>query len=61
MQQHGWTQRLSHLVKEERERQASCDITKMWNLHKNDTNELTDKTETDSDIENKCEAVIQTL
>ena len=31
----------------------------MWNLQKNDTSELTDKTETDSDVDNKCEMVTQ--
>ena len=36
--------------KSERERQVSYDITYMWNLVQNDTNELIDiyKTETDS-------------
>ena len=33
--------------KSDRERQISCDIPYMWNL-KNDTNELTYKTEMDS-------------
>ena len=32
----------------QRERQVPCDITSMWNLNKNDTNELVYKTETDS-------------
>ena len=36
----------------DRERQISYDITYMWNL-KYDTNELIDKTETDSDVEKK--------
>ena len=34
--------------KSDRERQISYDITYMWNLKKNDTNELIYKTETDS-------------
>ena len=41
--------------KSDRERQIPYDITYMWNL-KYDTNELTYKTETDSDIENKLTA-----
>ena len=35
-------------VKSDRERQISYDITYMWNLKKNDTNEHIYKTETDS-------------
>ena len=34
--------------KSEREQQISCDITYMSNLKRNDTNELTYKTERDS-------------
>ena len=34
--------------KSDRERQISCDITYMWNLKKNDTNELIYETETES-------------
>ena len=36
--------------KSDRERQMSYDITYMWNLKKNDTNELIYKTETDSQL-----------
>ena len=36
--------------KSDGERQISYDITYMWNLIKNDTNELIYKTETDSQI-----------
>ena len=32
----------------DREVEISCDIPNMWNLKRNDTNELIDKTETDS-------------
>ena len=39
--------------KSERERQIPYGVTYMWNL-KYDTNQLIYKTETDSDIENKC-------
>ena len=40
--------------KSDRERQISYDITYMWNLKQNDTNEHIYKTETDStDIENR--------
>ena len=39
-------------IKSDRERQILYDISYMWNL-KNDTNELINKTETDSDLENK--------
>ena len=39
-------------AKSDRERQISY-ITYMWNLKKNDTNELICKTETDSDFKNK--------
>ena len=35
-------------VKSDRERKIPYDITYMWNLKKNDTNELIYKTETDS-------------
>ena len=34
--------------KSDKERQVSYDITYLWNLKKNDTNELIYKTETDS-------------
>ena len=39
---------LYHKVKSVGERQISHDITYMWNLKKNDTNELIYKKETDS-------------
>ena len=61
LQQYGWTQIIIVCEVSLTKKTKYYGITKMWNLHKNDTNELTDKTETDSDIENKCEAVIQTL
>ena len=37
-----------HIKWSKSERQISYDITYMWNLKKNDTNELIYKTETDS-------------
>jgi len=40
-------------VKSEIERQISHNITYMWNLKEDDTNEVIYKTETDSDRENK--------
>ena len=47
MQQPGSNQRLSHLVKSERERQIPCDVTYIWNL-KYSTYEPIYKTVTDS-------------
>ena len=41
------------VLSEVSQRQISYDIIYMWNLKKNDTNELIYKTEIDSDIENK--------
>ena len=38
------------IISEVSQRQISCDITYMWHLIKNDTNELIYKTETDSQI-----------
>ena len=46
LQQHGWTQRLSHEVKLS-QRQILYDVTYMWNL-KYGTSELIYKTETES-------------
>ena len=46
---HGWTERLSHCVKSDRERQILYAITYMWNP-KNNTDELIYKTETDPQI-----------
>ena len=41
---------LSEQSQTEKEKEISCDIAYMWNLKKNDTNELVYKTETDPQI-----------
>ena len=41
LQQYGWTYRVSYCVKSDREGEISCDIPCIWNLKRNDTNELT--------------------
>ena len=56
LQQHGTWMDLEIIILSEvnqTETQTSYDITYMWNLKKNDTNELIYKTETDSDLENE--------
>ena len=48
LQQHGWAYMVSYCVKSDREGEMSCDIPCVWNFKRNDTNELTYKTERDS-------------
>ena len=42
---------LSEQSQTEKEKEISCDIAYMWNLKKNDTNELVYKTETDPQMQ----------
>ena len=51
LQQHRWTRNYhTKWSKLKRERQISFEITNVWNLIKNDTEECANKTESDSKI-----------